>query len=178
MSGIINVDTLLFNVRLSIRYHNRRRSWFDMLNLGANALSVILSASAIAALRIQADHLAVWCALAITVVSGFNLVLRTSERARQHHDLARRFIALEQKVLPAREDLFALLYADKLSIEADEPPPLNVLGLMCHNDQVMAEGISSDRKIALWWWQRLLAQVLDLPPEPKAPPPRTAVTAT
>lgn len=178
MSGIVSVDTLLFNVRLCIRYHNRRRSWFDMLNLGANALSVILSAGAIAALRVQADQIAVWCALVITVVSGFNLVLRTSERARQHHDLARRFIALEQEVLPAREDQFASLYAEKLAIEADEPPPLNVLGLMCHNDQISAEGISRDRKVPLWWWQRLLAQVIDLPPEPVPPPPRAPATTT
>lgn len=178
MSGIVDVETLLFNVRLSIRYHNRRRSWFDMLNLGANALSVILSAGAIAALRVNADYLAVWCAIAITVVSGFNLVLRTSERARQHHDLVRRFIALEQKVLPARDDQFTSLYAEKLSIEADEPPPLNVLGLICHNDQVRAEGIGEERKIKLRLWQRWLCQVVDLPPEPVLPPPRAPTTAT
>src|SRR5258706_15543958 len=103
MSGIVNVETLLFNVRLSIRYHNRRRSWFDTFNLAANALSVIFSSAAIAALRADSERFAVWSAIAITIVSGFNLVLRTSERARQHHDLAKRFITLEQKVLPARE---------------------------------------------------------------------------
>jgi hypothetical protein len=74
-------------------------------------------------------------------------------------------------------DQFASLYAAKLAIEADEPPPLNVLGLMCHNDQISAEGISPDRKVGLWWWQRLLAQVIDLPPEPVLPPRASATTA-
>src|SRR5687767_8541226 len=120
MSGIVNLDTLLFNVRLSVRYHNRRRAFFDTFNLAANALSVILSSAAIAALRADSERFAVWSAIAITVISGFNLVLRTAERARQHHDLAKRFIALEQYVLPATDDKFSALYGEKLAIEADE----------------------------------------------------------
>ena len=171
MSGIVDLSTLLFNVRLSVRYHNRRRGFFDTFNLAANALSVIFSSAAIAALRADSPKFAVWSAIAITIVSAVNLVLRTAERARQHHDLTKRFIALEQKVIRARnEDEFAELYAEKLGIEADEPAPRNVLAVMCHNDQVQAEGLPLDRKVKLRWWQRTFAQVADLPPEPTPPP--------
>jgi hypothetical protein len=169
VSGIVNIDTLLFNVRLSVRYHNRRRAFFDTFNLAANAFSVIFSSAAIAALRADSERFAVWSAIAITIISGFNLVLRTSERARQHHDLAKRFIALEQKVVPATDDTFSALYGEKLAIEADEPPPLNVLALVCHNDQIQAEGIDVKRKIKLRWWQRLFAHLADLPPDPLPP---------
>jgi hypothetical protein len=169
MSGITTVEHLLFNVRLSVRYHNRRRAFFDTFNLTANAFSVIFSSAAIAALKADSQYFAVWSALAVTIVSALNLVIRTSERARQHHDLAKRFIALEQKVLPAVEDDFVALYAEKLTIEADEPPMLDILAVLCHNDQVFAEGYGPDRVYKVNFLQRLCAHFLDLPPRPTLP---------
>src|SRR5437773_1773987 len=138
MSGITTIETLLFNVRLSIRYHNRRREFFDTLNLVSNGLSVIFGSAAMAALLGQSNEWAALAAAAVTIVATTNLVVRSSERARQHHDLAKRFIALEQKTLPATADDFFSLYAEKLAIEAEEPPMLDILSLICHNDQVSA----------------------------------------
>jgi hypothetical protein len=172
MSGITTIETLLFNVRLSIRYHNRRREFFETFNLGANAVSVIFGSAAMATLL--SDNLKMlgpWAAFIVTIVAAINLVIRSSDRARQHHDLSKRFAALEQKVFPATEEQLAILYAEKLSIEADELPPLNVLAVMCHNDQISAEGIDPDREVRLRWWQRAFAHLLDLPPR-IVPPPR------
>lgn len=166
MSGIISIETLLFNVRLSVRYHHRRRAFFDTLNLAAHACSVIFGSAAIAALLKSSQDLVLYASAIVTVMATLNLVLRSSERARLHHDLAKRFMTLEQKLLPAAQSEFAQLYAEKLSIEAEEPAPLQVLAVLCHNDQIGAEGIKPERRIALRWWQRLFAQLIDLPPAP------------
>ena len=168
VTGIVSVDTLLFSVRHSVRYHSRRRAFFDTVNLAANAASVIFSSAAMAALlREDLKYLAPWIALTVTVISTLNLVLRSSERARAHHDLAKRFIALEQRVYPAPEDQLATLYAEKLAIEADEPPTLVILSVMCHNDQCRAEGLDSERQWNIRWWQRMFAHFMDLPPSPE-----------
>jgi hypothetical protein len=177
MSGITTIETLLFNVRLSIRYHNRRRSFFDTVNLAASFIAVVFGSAAIAALWSKWPDGAVYAAALVSLVSGANLVLRSSERARQHHELARRFIELEQKVLPASEGEFFELYKQKLQIESDEPPGLGVLMIVCHNEQISAEGLAPSRLVWLRWWQRLFAPIIDLPPRPEAPPREGAPAA-
>src|SRR5260221_13875915 len=107
-----------------------------------------------AALLKQSNEWAALAAAVVTIVATINLVVRSSERARQHHDLAKRFIALEQKTLPATAKDFFSLYAEKLAIEADEPPMLDILSLVCHNDQISAEGIGRHRFVNIWFWQR------------------------
>lgn len=176
MSGITNINHLLFNARLSIRYHNRRRAFFDVVNLCASAVAVIFSSGAIGALLAKSTELAAWSAVVVTVFAGVNLVLRSSERARQHHDLTRRFIALEIKLIPATESQFSELYGEKLLIEADELPPLDILAVICHNDQVSAEGHGPGRKVNLWFWQRMFAHFFDLPPRPVPPSTQSSTT--
>jgi hypothetical protein len=176
MSGITTIDTLLFNVRLSIRYHNRRRAFFDGFDLMASGIAVVFSSAAIAALNAESERYAIWSALVVTVFSAIHLVTRSTVRAREHHDLVKRFIALEQSILPATEQDFWELYAAKLAIEADEPPVLANLSIMCHNDQAVAEGYGEERLYHVNFLQRLLSHIADIPPRPRRLTPNIART--
>lgn len=161
----IQIDDLLFGVRRSVRYHNRRRMFFDRLNTLSQALSVIFgSATMYAVLTDLGRGYAVTAAALVTAFSTINLVVGSTAMARLHHDLARRFIALEKSMVmvprPGEADISSWTQA-RLDIEMDEPPPLRVLDSICHNELMQTMGYPRERWLRIGWFQRLVAQIFD-----------------
>lgn len=157
---------LLFDIRRSIRYHNRRRAFFDRLDQITNMLSVVFGSAAVFGVLEQGyKPLALVAAGLVTGVSAVNLVLGSALRARAHADFAREFIALEKRLTcepTCDEKLIIEVRAERLSIEAEEPPVLHVLNVICHNEQMRAMGYKKDQLAPVRWWQRLFSQVVDL----------------
>lgn len=163
---IDSLHDLLFGVRRSIRYHVRRRMFFDRLNLTASAVSVIFGSAAMAAMLGDLGRGWVTAAAAVvTVVSAINLVVGAARMARLHADLARRFVELEQQIVlasGAAESAVSRFTATRLGIEAEEPPVLRVLDSLCHNELMRAMGYPPADLLRIRWYQRLLAQILDI----------------
>lgn len=155
---------LLFGVRRSVRYHARRRMFFDRLNLLASAVSVIFGSAAMAAMLSDLGRGWVTAAAAVvTVVSAVNLVVGSARMARLHADLARRFVDLEKAVMlsPDAADPSPLIAA-RLEIEADEPPVLAVLDCICHVELMQAMGYPERDMPRIRWYQRMTAQYFDI----------------
>ena len=134
----------LFGVRRSVRYHQRRQSYFEAWHTCIAALQVIFGSSAVAALLANSDT---WVGVSLAAVppllAAVDLVFGTSRRATLHAALGRRFLHLEADMVPHEADSSALSSEDlsrfrqrRLSIEADEPPKLRVVDLLSHNDLV------------------------------------------
>lgn len=156
---------LLFSVRRSVRYHNRRRMFFDRLHLLSSAVGVVFGSATIISLLSSFGTLyTVLSASVVTVFSTVDLVVGSAQMARLHADLARRFITLEKKIITAVCDQTELtkLVAERLDIEADEPPVLRVLDSLCHNELMRAMGYEKERFLTILWYQRLFAQIFDL----------------
>lgn len=159
---------LLFNVRRSIRYHSRRRQFFDRYRLFTSAMSAIFGSAAIATvMSTVGKEYTIAAAAAITILSIVDLVVGSARMARLHEDLYRRFIQLEKEIVSIAEEGFsedALLRftASRLSIEADEPPVKRVLDSLCYNELVRAMGYNQEQFIRVRWYQRLLAQLMDI----------------
>ncbi|MEX3555879.1 MAG: hypothetical protein VB131_04550 [Burkholderia gladioli] len=154
----------LFGIRRSIRYHNRRRAFFDRLDQFGNMLSVMLGSAAIYGVLDKDYHnVALIASALVTSVSAINLVIGTAQRARAHFDFARQFTTLEQQMLvPESMMVLAEITAARLDIEANEPPVLFVLDSMCHNELLRADGYPREDFVKIRWWQRLCSQVVDL----------------
>lgn len=155
---------LLFDIRRSIRYHNRRRAFFDRLDQMTNMLSVIFGSAAVyGVLEQQYKAVALIAAGLVTALSAINLVVGSSQRARAHAELARRFIGLEKHMVNSvHDDALALAaQSERLSIEAEEPPVLHVLNVLCHNEQMRSMGYPPERLAKVGFFQRLFAQVFD-----------------
>ena len=161
-----SLHDLLFGVRRSVRYHVRRRMFFDRLNLFASAVSVVFGSAAMAALLGELGR--GWVAAAagvVTVVSAVNLVVGAARMARLHADLARRFIELDKRIVTlgaAAAEQMPEWQAARLTIEAEEPPVLRVLDTLCHNELMRAMGYPASQWIRVAWHQRLLAQFVDV----------------
>ena len=159
---------LLFGIRRSIRYHCRRVQFFDRFHLVTNAFAVIFgSATIFAVLSAVGKGYAVGAAAVVTVFSAVDLVVGTSKMARLHESLARRFIELEKKVISITEEQFSgdnlkTLTAERLGIEADEPPVLRVLDSLCQNELLRAMGYGREEFLRVTWYQRMFAQFIDI----------------
>ncbi|MBW1666751.1 MAG: hypothetical protein JRJ66_01630 [Deltaproteobacteria bacterium] len=157
---------LLFGVRRSVRYHNRRRQFFDRLHKFSVFLSALAGTATLASVLAKAGPTyTLIFAAAVAIFSVIDLVIGTAQAARLHHDLARRFFSLEKSIVslkdPSDEDLAALT-ARRLDIEADEPPSLKVLDSICHNELLRALGYDSSHYVQIKWYQRLFAQLFDI----------------
>lgn len=165
----------LFGVRRSVRYHNRRRAFFDTLQNAGNAFSVIIGSAAMAALGTdvaQVGQLPEWlakllpqlAAVLLTIISVINLVARSSAKARLHEDLAKRFLRLERMMAqpePRYQELPQLI-AERIEIEMDEPPVKRVLDAICHNELVRAMDLDPGERVKISGFQRLLANIVSV----------------
>jgi len=154
---------IVFGVRRSIRYHQRRRAFFDRLDQFSNMLSVIFGSAAIyGILQTNAQSIALLASAAVTVLASINLVIGSAQRARAHADFMRRYVELEKRLLavPSEERLLEITQ-DRLSIEAEEPPVLHVLNCICHNETMRAMGYKRDELVKIGWFQRFVSQVFD-----------------
>ena len=52
----------------------------------------------------------------------------------------------------------------RLDIESREPPTLDVLNVICHNELVVALGLQDSQLVDLTWLQRKLANIADVRP--------------
>lgn len=166
---------LFFGVRRSIRYHTRRRAFFDTCHTVVNFIGVVFgSATILGVLGTMGQGWTIGAAVIVTVSSALDLVIGTAGKARVHHDLARRFIELEKQMLVGEqsEENLVRFTNERLTIEADEPPVKRVLDLLCHNEQARAEGYDPKHFVKVPFYQRWLAQFVDigqdnLPSSPK-----------
>lgn len=153
----------LFGIRRSIRYHLRRRAFFERLDQLSNMFSVIFGSTAIYGIMgTNAKTLALASSAAVTVLASINLVVGSAQRARAHSDFVRQYVELEKRMLvPATEDFLLAIMADRLSIEAGEPPVLHVLNSICHNELMRSMGYDKDELVKIGLAQRLLAHFVD-----------------
>ena len=158
---------LLFGVRRSVRYHMRRQRWLDGAYGWMLAIGLVLRGAAVGALTLAWDGhwaLGLWATGEATTVGL--LLWRPELLARLHNDLAREFIALEQKVIDEGAELeeskLRGLQHKRLEIEANEPPIHRVLDAMCHNEQARAEGYGKEERARISWLQGVMAQICDV----------------
>jgi hypothetical protein len=146
----------LFAVQRSIKYHTRRQAFYDGWNNIANAVSILFGAGTVAALAHKlplADVLSVLFPIVITILATLNLVWGASRRARLHNDLHRRFVDLERKMISATaidEQSCRSARGERLAIEADEPPIMFVVSVLCHNEVARANGVGDYFEVPLW----------------------------
>jgi hypothetical protein len=157
---------LLFGIRRSIRYHSRRRRFFDKVNKFSTFLTALGGTATIASVLAEMGRL--WTltfATSVAVFSAVDLVVGTAQAARLHDDLSRDFINLEKEFISIKdftEDDYRRLSAIRLEIEAKEPPVYKVLDAMCHNELCRALGYHDCEHAEIKWYQRLFCHLIDI----------------
>ena len=159
---------LLFAVRKSIVYHRKREQSLESLNRVRMFLTAVAGSSAVVLWLADFDKELGAAAVAVAALgAALELVYGTAKGTRLHYVLALRFILLEKGLVRKGRDLSdedRRKYMNmRLDIEADEPPTLSVLNVMCHNEQLRVMGRHKER-IPVLWYQRVLAHLVDVAP--------------
>ncbi len=161
------LDDLVFGIKRSIRYHNHRRLFFDRLDKFIKICSLVTGSGAFATAVSSHQGLTVMFAALVAVLSAINLVVAPAQAAQLHEELATRFADLECQIKRAgqlnSEQVNAFI-ADRLAIEADEPPALRVLDTICHNELCRALGYKSRDFYKVDPVQGFFANIIDLWP--------------
>ncbi len=161
-------DHLLFDIRRSIRYHTYRRKFFDNVNNFVTASSLILGSATVGvALSTLYAHYTVWTGAATAILSAINLVARTTEKARLHNDLVKKFSEIEKKIVlkpvVTAEDV-RQWRAEVITIEMEEPPVKIILDTICHNELVYILDYDESSVVKIGPIQKAFSQFIDINP--------------
>ncbi len=156
----------LFDVRLSIRYHDRRQGFFDAVLKLSMFVTIVFNSSAVGLLLSQVDDL--WTVLTMligTVMLAASLAYGVRSKSSLHEDLRRRFIELEQEIRnrPPDADTATWAQIERLAIEADEPSAsMATVIAICHNEESKAMGgFDKDDFIKVSTTQKLLRHFIN-----------------
>ena len=137
----------LFGIRRSIRYHERRRAFFEATNTWILALQVTVSSSFGAIVLLNSGTYTQLGTVVVAIVgllAAVNLVVGSQRRASTHTALAQRFAQLEQEITPYENDgaigdeVPDGFRQKRRAIEEGEPPKLRIVDLLCHNELVIS----------------------------------------
>lgn len=127
----------------SIRYHAKRRRFFDNLHYAVNAIIAVGGSGAFVALWSgDKGNIALYIAGIVAVASSLDLVFGFFKRGHIHDDLLKRFSRLLHDItlMPHTLENLAKWCAERLLIEEEEPTFLALLVAICENEVFYAEG--------------------------------------
>ena len=145
------VDSLIFQVDKSMRYHHRFRGFYDTAN--RIFMFAIIAAGGGAVLHKAGDAPEIGGAIA-ALIAALNLVWVPSHKARDHHLLHGRFsdLMVRMRTDQRTEENYVLWDAERHRIEKDEPPIFHALEADCDNQVRHAWG-RDERMVKIVWWK-------------------------
>ncbi len=161
---------LLFDIRRSARYHDRRRAFFQRMHQITGVLTILLAGGVLFELA-GTGETSLWLkliGLVAAVFSSADIVVGYAANENLHSRLRQRFCDLEMAVVAGSGTIHSFM-ADRLRIEQDEPPVYRALDLLCMNEELIAQGYSrADAEDLqhfsdLEWYQSLTANLYRWP---------------
>ena len=157
------VDSRLFEIWLSIRYHSKRQKHFEILEAGSNFLLLLLGSGAVATAATSGPQRSI--GMAIAAITAMKIAFKPAYRAMRHERFVESFTELESKLLSIKNDEEVdQVIREILKLEAKEPPVLINLSRICHNEVAVSKG--RETAPSLSGWQGFMARWMDCGPYP------------
>lgn len=149
---------------VAMRYHAKRRSFFEFVSKAGTALSLALGTASVASLFAAAPDVAKYASAAIAVVSGLNLAFGTADAGRKHGELFRRWADLRAEIVkvdPNDPVAVSDLEVKRAKIDGESPGQLEALSVISENEEKEVRQRGTLYRVG--WLQRALAQLFTLP---------------
>jgi hypothetical protein len=149
---------LEFGIARSLRYTAKRRAFFEKWGQLVRIITAIAGAGTVATVFHDAPVTTTVFGALVGFAAAIDLVFEFSKRAMSYDHLYRCYADLGVKIATSHqtEANYKSLVVDRLIIEKDEPTSLDVLNVICSNDELEARGY--DYKYKVGFWQRLFSQ--------------------
>lgn len=149
---------VVFNLAVSFNYHRKRQRFFDLLDKGTKATTVLVGASLFGE---QVKQVLPLAAALVSSLGLLSLVFGYGDRKQAHKELGEAFMQLQAQidlVGPATftEAQLTAWEAELARINSREPPNLRALVTICQNEQAVAMG-HKEFVHPLAWHKRMLA---------------------
>lgn len=154
---------LFFDVRRSLRYHDRRRSFFELMHRVTAALTILMAGSVLFDLG-KPGNTASWLtaiSFIAAVLATLDMVIGYAGKADLHRSLKVQFGKLEISIISgdASEAEWNTHQIRRLEIELDEPPVYRALDLLCYNEVAKADGVAKDKWCRVPFFKRCSCQL-------------------
>ena len=141
---------LLFDVRRSVRYHDRRRAFYELMHQITGLLTILMAGSVLFDLAKSGST--AWWLIGLSVVAALmaamDMVVGYNKRANLHGSLRERFALLEIDMIDGDtlDATWQRYQRTRLQIEKDEPAVYKIVDLLCHNELLVSEGVTKDKE--------------------------------
>ena len=155
---------LLWGVRRSIRYHDRRRWFFDVCHSLVKGTGIILATIYFYVENgVISGEWLIYFGMLSMFAFRLDILFRFSNCAHHYTELKRRFGDLEKSIITNKQEDMAFFEAQRLEIEKDEPPIRRALDILCHNE--LAESMEGTKEYTykVGFWQRRTSQLFVWP---------------
>lgn len=159
--------SVLYRAELSGLYHRKRERFFALCDRLSKATALVAGSAAFSSFFMfnEADWKS-YAGVVVAISTTLSLVFAWSDKARQHADLAQKYVLMQSEIIEVAEDkpdvdLICSWGAKVRRIEAEEPPTLAGLVRLCQNQLAKAAG-QKDMEFPLPWYQRWLVHFLDM----------------
>lgn len=156
----LKYQELQLNVYCSIRYHDRRRAFFEFMHRLSSMFMILLASLVLLDLIGRAAERPAWLtviALMAAVLGALDIIVGFSSSAALHIDLRGRLLELEIVLLEMEsitENSLQYVQTERLRIEQDEPPIYRALDVLCYNEIMRANGVTDPKEYReLKWYQ-------------------------
>lgn len=154
------LDELRFNVARSVRYHDKRRAFYESMGKGLQLVSLLGSSAAVIALLkdLNTDSAALVFSAVAASTGLLNLVIGTSGKLEVYTKLKNRFLDLQARVEAVQEPTEAVLsklIEDRYQIEKEEPGISVWINKICYNETIDALGYDASEKRPVPWYYHL-----------------------
>lgn len=153
---------LWFGISRSVRYHRKRQAFCESMETWSD-IALFSMGSAVVALAMQDSSGSVlFAGLAIVATSALKLKLGLGRRAGTHKQLQLAFIELQEELEDADDDdIIRKIRAKRADLEKREPPVMQVLNVICHNELQVSIGRDDPKeRVHVNWFQRFAANLI------------------
>ncbi|ASF48004.1 hypothetical protein [Methylovulum psychrotolerans] len=158
---------LLFDIRRSIRYHERRKYFFYCIQNLVSFFAIVMAGVVI--MDTVKDGITprwmMWVGVFAAVLSALDLVIGFSKNADLHSKLREKFADLEIDIItgPPSGDEWIEYQKRRLIIEKDEPATYFAIDALCRNELLIADGFSQKQNAShfakITFFQKITSQL-------------------
>jgi len=161
------MDDFEYRLEATIRYHHRRIRFFQRVSTWISVGSLFGSSAAAAMLIGRPESIdghinlaALLITSMLALVAAIGIIVRPSDKAREHQEWASKFIGLDKKrcELAQTEENYRKLLVELTELERDEPPHQRIVRVLSENDYAQARGLQGVR---VSWLKEQFANIID-----------------
>lgn len=161
------INALEFLISKSIRYHAKKRRFFELLQRVSQTVILAGGSSAFSSIIAKNNSFSLYAAGIVALFGLMDYTFDFSGKVRLHNDLYRRLIDLAVQLMKLEKlDKTSISYirSERYLIGADSPTVGRVLDVLCHNEEVIARGLPRNEMYYIWPHQKFFSMLFDLPP--------------